>query len=288
MSFPDQSHIDRVRNALWQHTGGGASVMIGAGFSRCARKARPGASDPPMWAEVTRRISDKLYPREGTEDPSLNARNVPSTGNFLSLAQEYEAAFGRSELHGFIRELIRDEDHEPGEMHRRLLRLPWRDVFTTNWDTLLEKTCRFIAERKYTIVRTTDEFPLGNPPRIVKLHGSLPSHFPLIFTEEDYRTYPRKFAPFVNMAQQAMMETVFCLIGFSGDDPNFLHWSGWVRDNMGDSAPKIYLAGWLDLANHRRRMLEDRGVVPIDLARHPNANRWPEHLLHRYATDWIP
>ena len=188
MSFPDQSHIDRVRNALWQHTGGGASVMIGAGFSRCARKARPGASDPPTWAEVTGRISGKLYPREGAEDPSPNARNVPSTGNFLSLAQEYEAAFGRSELHGFIRELIRDEDHEPGEMHRRLLRLPWRDVFTTNWDTLLEKTCRFIAERKYTIVRTTDEFPLGNPPRIVKLHGSLPSHFPLIFTEEDYRT----------------------------------------------------------------------------------------------------
>ena len=288
MSFPDQSHIDRVRNALWRDTGGGASVMIGAGFSRCARKARPGASDPPTWVEMTKRISDKLYPREGDEDLSPNARKAPSTRDFLSLAQEYEAAFGRPELHGFIRQLIRDEDHEPDEMHRRLLRLPWRDVFTTNWDTLLEKTCPSIAERKYTIVRTKDEFPLGNPPRVVKLHGSLPSHFPLIFTEEDYRTYPRKFAPFVNMAQQAMMETVFCLIGFSGDDPNFLHWSGWVRDNMGESAPKIYLAGWLDLSDHRRRMLaEVRGVVPIDLARHPNADQWPEHLRHRYATDWI-
>ena len=89
------------------------------------------------------------------------------------------------------------------------------------------------------------------------------------------------------MAQQAMMETVFCLIGFSGDDPNFLHWSGWVRDNMGESAPKIYLAGWLDLSNHRRRLLEERNVVPIDLARHPNASKWPEHLRHRYATDWV-
>ena len=292
MSFPDQSHIDRIRDALWRRTGGGASVMIGAGFSRCARKTRPGASDLPtwgeMWGEMTKRISDKRYPREGNEDLSPNARKAPSTRDFLSLAQEYEAAFGRSELQGFIRQLIRDDDHEPGEMHRRLLRLPWRDVFTTNWDTLLEKTCRFIAERKYTIVRNKDEIPLGAPPRVVKLHGSLPSHFPLIFTEKDYRTYPRKFAPFVNMAQQAMMETVFCLIGFSGDDPNFLHWSGWVRDNMGKSAPKIYLAGWLDLSNHRRRMLEeDRGVVPIDLARHPNAKKWPEHLRHRYATNWI-
>ena len=287
MSFPDQSHIDRVRDALWRRTGGGASVMIGAGFSRCARKARPGASDPPTWAEVTRRISDKLYPREDVDDSSPGARNVSSPGDSLKLAQEYESAFGRSDLHDFLRRLIRDDDHEPDEMHRRLLRLPWRDVFTTNWDTLLERTCLSTPERKYTIVRNKDEISVGAPPRVVKLHGSLPSDFPLILTEEDYRTYPRKFAPFVNMAQQAMMETVFCLIGFSGDDPNFLQWSGWVRDNMGKSAPKIYLAGWLDLPTPRRRMLEDRGVVPIDFARHPNANQWPEHLRHHHATDRI-
>ena len=261
--------------------------MIGAGFSRCARKARPGASDPPMWLEVTKGISDKLYPPEDAEDSPPGARSVSSPGDSLRLAQEYESAFGRSDLHDFLRRLIRDDDHEPDAMHRRLLRLPWRDVFTTNWDTLLEKTCSSIAERKYTIVRNKDEIPLGAPPRVVKLHGSLPSDFPLILTEEDYRTYPKRFAPFVNMAQQAMMETAFCLIGFSGDDPNFLHWSGWVRDNMGQSAPKIYLAGWLELSHHQRRVLEDRGVVPIDLARHPNAIKWPEHLRHRRATDWV-
>ena len=84
-----------------------------------------------------------------------------------------------------------------------------------------------------------------------------------------------------------MMETVFCLIGFSGDDPNFLQWSGWVRDNLGDAAPKIYLAGWLNLSPHRRRMLEDRNVVPIDLAFHPKAGEWPEHLRHQYTTEWL-
>ena len=83
------------------------------------------------------------------------------------------------------------------------------------------------------------------------------------------------------------METVFCLIGFSGDDPNFLHWSGWIRDNLGSAAPKVYLAGWLDLSIHRRRMLEERDIVVIDLARHPKARQWPEHLRHSYATDWI-
>ena len=281
MSFPDQSHINRVRDALWQRSVGGASVMIGGGFSRNALKSRPDANDSPTWHDVAKAVYDKLYPQDGDSDLGT------ATSDFLRLAQEYEAAFGRSDLHRFLRELIRDDDFLPGDLHIRLLSLPWRDVFTTNWDTLLERTRTSVAGRAYSVVRSMDEIPLANRPRIVKLHGSFPSQFPLIFTEEDYRTYPTRFAPFVNTVQQAMMETVFCLIGFSGDDPNFLQWSGWVRDNLGDAAPKIYLAGWLNLSSHRRRMLEDRKVVPIDLALHPKAGEWPEHLRHQYATEWL-
>ena len=279
MSVPDQSHINRVRDALWQRSGDGASVMIGSGFSRNALKARPDANDPPTWRDVAKAVYAKLYPQDGDGDPGT------ATSNFLRLAQEYEAAFGRGDLHRFLRELIRDDDFLPGDIHTRLLSLPWRDVFTTNWDTLLERTS--VTGRAYSVVQNMDEIPLANRPRIVKLHGSFPSPFRLIFTEEDYRTYPTKFAPFVNTVQQAMMETVLCLIGFSGDDPNFLQWSGWVRDNLGDAAPKIYLAGWLKLSPHRRRMLEDRNVVPIDLALHPKAGEWPEHLRHQYATEWL-
>jgi hypothetical protein len=83
------------------------------------------------------------------------------------------------------------------------------------------------------------------------------------------------------------METIFCLVGFSGDDPNFLHWSGWVRDNLGAGAPMIYLVGWLELSAHRRRMLEARKVMPVDLSALPDADKWPPGLRHRYATEWF-
>ena len=175
----------------------------------------------------------------------------------------------------------------PGEAHLRLLSLPWRDVFTTNWDTLLERAASNIAERGYSVIQDMDQIPLMSQPRIVKLHGSFPSNFPLIVTEEDYRTYPNKYAPFVNTVQQAMMETIFLLVGFSGEDPNFRRWSDWMRDNLGDAAPKIYLAGWLNLSRHRRRMLENRGVMPIDLADHPLAREWPEDQWHQYAVEWL-
>ena len=279
MLFPDQSHINQVRDALWRRSGGGASVMIGSGFSKNALKTRPDAKTPPTWCDLKKEIFKKLYPRE--DEKKLASQNP------LRLAQEYKTAFGRGDLHRFLQQLVRDDDFKPGNTHTRLLKLPWRDIFTTNWDSLLERARSSVAERAYSVVRKMDEIPLVDRPRIVKLHGSFPADFPLIFTEEDYRTYPTKFAPFVNTVQQAMMETVFCLIGFSGDDPNFLNWSGWVRDNLGAAAPKIYLAGWLDLSSHRRRMLEDRNVVPIDLARHPNASEWPENLCHEYANEWI-
>ena len=225
-----------------------------------------------------------LYPEDGTSSQGNNRRPVADNVRF---AQEYEAAFGRSDLHDALRRLVPDTEYSPGIEHRRLLKLPWRDIYTTNWDTLLERTQDQVAEQHYSTVTSMQEIPMASRPRIVKLHGSFPAQFPFIFTEEDYRTYPTKFAPFVNTVQQSMMETVFLLIGFSGDDPNFLNWSGWVRDNLGASAPKIYLAGWLELSPHRRRMLERSNVVPIDLAQHPKSHQWPESLRHSYATEWL-
>ena len=278
MSFPDQSHVNKVRDALWQSSGNGASVMVGSGFSRNAVPVHPGTGDLPTWDKITIRLYQQLYPQEKS-DVRHDALRTP---------QEYEAAFGRTELHNALRKLVPDHGYTPGSSHQRLLNLPWADIYTTNWDTLLERTRSDVREWDYNVVTSTDQIPMERRPRIVKLHGSLPGQFPLIVTEEDYRTYPTKFAPFVNTVQQAMMETVLLLIGFSGEDPNFLNWSGWVRDNLGASAPKIYLAGYLQLSQPRRRMLEEHNVVPIDLAQHPQNSRWLEQgLHHQYATEWI-
>ena len=284
MIFPDQSHINIVRDALHQRSGNRASVMVGSGFSKNAERTSPSAKEMPSWQDLVAHFYDALYPQASTTSRGTNPR--PATDN-VRIAQEYEAASGRTALHDMIRRLVPDMEYTPGIKHQRLLKLPWRDIYTTNWDTLLERAQSQVSERHYNAVTSVEEIPMAGRPRIVKLHGSLPARFPLIVTEEDYRTYPTKFAPFVNTVQQSMMETVFLLIGFSGDDPNFLNWSGWVRDNLGAAAPKIYLAGWLGLSSHRRRMLENINVIPIDLAQHPQGRDWPESLRHDYATEWL-
>ncbi len=103
-------------------------------------------------------------------------------------------------------------------------------------------------------------------PRIVKLHASFPAQRPFVVTEEDFRTYPTRRAPFVTFVTESLMGHAPIPIGFSGGDPNFLFlaWSGWARDELGPPAPASYPCGVLRLAAPRRRLLGRRGVIPID------------------------
>lgn len=290
-TFPDQGHIDRIRQLLWVgREFGQAAVMVGAGFSRNAQRISANAPALPSWNELAEQMYDTLYSstREPSDGSRLQKARSTSGVGALRLAYEFEKAFGKPALETFLMQAIAEMNYVPGRLHSLLLSLPWSDVFTTNYDTLLERTLPSIHDRKYDVIRTASDLPGAMRPRIVKLHGSFPSHRPFIVTEEEYRTYPREFAAFVNMVQQSIMENVFCLIGFSGDDPNFLYWTGWVRDNLGPASPLIYLCGLLDLSNSQRLVLQSRNVVPIDLSPLFPEHNWPDSALrHAKAVEWF-
>ena len=158
----------------------------------------------------------------------------------MRLASLVETSFGRTELDKMIYESLPDERISPGEINKAFLNLNWKDDYTKNYERLLENTA-IDTERHYNIVTNKETLIYTQSPRIIKLHGSFPDIHPFIMTEEDYRIYPSKYPEFVNSVRQALIENVFCLIGFSGDDPNFLSWIGWLRDVMGNLSSPIYL-----------------------------------------------
>ncbi len=265
---PDLQHIEVIRKALWTRSERGrAAVMVGSGMSRNAESTLPGRNLMPTWRDLILTLIGRLYP----DTPENKVRRerlknqADATSTAMRLADEFVAAHGRPALDDLILEMVPDSDVEPGELHRLLLELPWADLLTTNYDTLLERAAASVVAQRYCLVQAPEEIFNASRPRIVKLHGSFPSTRPFILTEEDFRTYLRRFAPYVNLAQQVIMESVLCLVGFSGDDPNFLHWTGWVRDNLAEYAPTIYLCGLLDLSDSQRRLLHKRNVTPIDL-----------------------
>ncbi len=274
--FQGQIYLDEIRDVLRDQR---ASVLIGSGFSRNARKPSPDSAPMPTWDQLGQALAERLGQNS---DRSVWAVDP------ARLAQEYEDTLGRPALNDFLMKQVRDDEFEPGDAHRRLLNLPWRDVFTTNWDTLLER-CSGEHHLGFQVLERPSALALVDPPRIVKLHGSFPACEPLIVTREDYRTYAGALEPLANLLRQALMETTFLLLGFSGKDPNFERWSGWVRDNLGEHAPRIYLAGWLRLRESERQSLLRRNIMAIDLALHPGSDSWPEGETERHelATEWI-
>ena len=55
-----------------------------------------------------------------------------------------------------LRDSIPDLQHEPSPLHEALLDLPWSDVFTTNYDTLLERASRSVVSQRYDVVLKPD------------------------------------------------------------------------------------------------------------------------------------
>lgn len=251
---------------------GDVSIMVGAGFSKNAQSKGIDGVEPPNWSELAKRMYDELYPepiKEKDKEKWRIQRIIKTSGkNVTKLAEEYIANFDRNKINNLIEQSIEDEKFVPGELHKKLLKLRWSDVFTTNYDTLLEQTVDLIyRENSYEIIYSQNDLPGSIKPRIVKLHGSIPQVKPYIICDEDYRTYPSKYPALVNTVQQAMLETRLCLIGFSGDDPNFQNWLGWLRDNMGEYSPKIYLIDFFDEMNDsEKRLLENKGIVLVDLS----------------------
>ncbi|MGK3113483.1 SIR2 family NAD-dependent protein deacylase [Candidatus Pantoea formicae] len=249
----DYASLKKVASALWKQDNSyhGAAIMVGAGFSRCAAKTGDEKKKLPLWNTLASLLAEELGIKE-VSDP-------------LRLAEEYRAFFGNQAMHDVLKKTINDTSWVPGNLFHELLSLPWSEVLTTNWDTLLERASEDVHSPVYNLVTKQSDLSSAKSPRIVKLHGTLSVTENLVFTQEDYRRYPETHAAFVNFSRQVFIENELCLLGFSGDDPNFLQWAGWVRDHLENNARRIYLVGALNLNAAKRKYLESINISPIDL-----------------------
>ena len=250
--------MDQLKRYLEENR---AAAIVGAGFSRNAMMNE--ASSMKDWNQLGLDFFKRLYGHTPSE----------KEGMFLSpihLASEIEASFGRYELDNLIMQSLPDEVVIPSKLHSQLMGLNWRDIFTTNYDTLLERAY-LQTERPYTVVTNKDTLLYSTHPRIVKLHGSFPNIHPFIITEEDFRTYPQCYPEFVNTVRQALIENLFCMIGFSGDDPNFKSWLGWLRDVMGKQIAPVYLITFdRNLHNAKRKLYAAQNIDIMNLAELPD------------------
>lgn len=240
------------------------TAFVGAGFSMNAEK--PNNVRMKTWNQLRETFLDKLYPNNEEE-------RRKDVNDVVRLASLVDAQFGHNELDNILEEALPDNLVSPGALHRMLVRLPWKDILTTNYDTLIERAAsQVITDLKLV---TNKETLLYQPsPRIIKLYGSFPNIRPYIMTQEDYRRYPIERSEMVNTAKQCFLESLVCLIGFSGEDPNFRAWIGWLKDVIGQGrlCPTYLVTYKEGFHNAEKALLSKLGIDIINLAEVESVN----------------
>ena len=99
-----------------------------------------------------------------------------------------------------------------------------------------------LKRKSWTWVDHSANLIIKRNKNLIKLHGTLrekgnrrfgfdndPS-ICYIIEANDYEEYPQKHEAFTQLMRISLLQDAFCMIGFSGDDPNFLSWIKWVRN----------------------------------------------------------
>ena len=222
---------------------GQMSVMIGAGFSKNANPAYPNWEEllVPAYCEL-HSICESTLSKDKRKKIEQEISKNPS-----KIAQEYIDMKGRREdLDIYIEKTLSMIDNSRVTnltTHRSLLKINWNDIITTNWDTLLEKE----FSNEYIIIKKAKELKYQNKKRIIKINGSLRTSeeqekriynfddcfdYLYVITEDDFNTYHSKHSDFSNFMKVKILQDSFCLIGFSGNDPNFRYWIKELKRTM--------------------------------------------------------
>jgi hypothetical protein len=181
-----------------------ASLFVGAGMSLDAGF--------PGWPDLLK------GPRQRAKIP--NIPDLPLMAQYYVLS----TPGGREELESHILRLLSAIPPTPAKGHELIKRLAVGDIWTTNYDCLLEQA---IPEAR--VVTSEDDLirrSISSSQRITKMHGSLenfrPSGWrePPIITRSDYEQYdalhPRMWASL----RATYMTRTFLFLGFSFSDPN--------------------------------------------------------------------
>lgn len=176
---------------------------------------------------VSKYIDDKGYREAIDVYIEEHLPYIEETGGVFSVSNMPKIPFNSSNLN----------------VHKELLLCKWKHVYTTNYDNLLELTNDLYGMdyKKVTVDYKLAE--LSEHRGIVKVHGSLVGDSlsndyefdndksrRYIISSEDYASYAEKHQAFSYQMKTGLLTGVFCLIGFSGNDPNFLAWLEWMKD----------------------------------------------------------
>lgn len=249
--------LDKIRE---RHSNSQVSALVGAGFSRNVDE------NFPLWEDLLTDMVEELYQYELKEEfknkihqnkkkkhdyekfKKDKVKEILHRDGYLNIVSNYIENKGfREAVENYIEErmpffkrdkwklvyrkparttIVKETDFE---LHKRLLEGGWENVYTTNYDTLLENTA-FITGKKWETIRHGYELSFSKQIKsIIKIHGDLVDSekndntfefdsdhsIRYIISKEDYLNYPKNHEAFTQLMRISLLQGTFCLFGFS-------------------------------------------------------------------------
>lgn len=244
--------------ALENHS---ASVFVGAGMSV--------AAGYPSWREMLREIARDL------------SIDVDDLSDLAALAQwRISQDDGKTNVLNAIKSQLAASKPVTAAL-QSLARLPIRDYWTTNYDTLIEDALKETG-RPVDVRASEGSLALRPGPGaalVYKMHGSITAPNDIVIATDDYELFRRNRGSFLPLLQGQLTTSTFLFVGMSLTDPNVRHVLSLIRERFPDQPPQHY-------AIVRPPQRSDYSSKDIFEARHREHGYWANDL-RRYGLQVI-
>lgn len=191
-------------------------LMLGSGVSRHA--LNDALHRPPTWKSfLEQALVDAPAPDTGAIAEAIDSNDL------LHACEWLKAKYDEHWI-PYLRKIFSEPGYQPGELHKQILNLDSRVVFSLNFDTIYERCAQNIKSGSHVIRqyydRASTEYLRGKGRYIVKVHGSIDAAERLIFNQKDYAEARIKYGSFYKSFDAALMTHTFLFIGAGYADPD--------------------------------------------------------------------
>ena len=148
-----------------------ASLFIGSGISRKSGYAN--------WKDILRECAEEIN------------LDVDKESDLITLAEFYVKGKQRTKIDQTIASYFKDKNGEPCITHRILSTFPVKSIWTTNYDTLIERSLAK-ADISYSVVTNDESYVSLDPTakvKVHKIHGDINNPSRCVITRKDYEKF---------------------------------------------------------------------------------------------------
>ena len=208
-------YVEALRN-------GTAGLFVGAGLSMKAGY--------PSWRDLV---------AEMAEEVGLDAAVEPDLPTVVQFFLNKQKKRGR--LADVITQNFGCERDIP-DIYRTFARLPLRNLWTTNYEELLERTWR--EQRLRLQVKSENRHlthdDLTAHAILYKMHGTVGDPANVVIAKGDYEGYRRSRGEFVTLLHSHLVSRHILFLGLSFTDPNLNHLFALIRDALDEHTREHY------------------------------------------------